>query len=518
METKTTTTTTTSSTSSQVEPHKIRNSHEHLESCTKRVRFWLSQLPSLSSLERLTTTSKTTTKTETETTTAALPDDNRRRQAPIRANKDLLTKESRLLPAKEPANSNLFVNSKSMRLIEAIKRTTASYKLSLLVAFVCLSLFERALAEQLQDGERQHQQQQQQYYSHQHHQIRRILDHLANEKHRLEERQNFNQLAQLMRAPERAAEQDLPIDVLARQDHGQRLRGDSLGQFAQNSPQNDEQQQQSLWTTNDMYVPSPSNQIRADQFNGANEFSPSQQQQQQHAQFFAYRPAATGSPTTPSINRQVIAPPPFYELSFSPTNALQFEQIHGDEKEGSAALPAGAGSLGVVSSFRSEGARSMGRPSHPAPPGDNQAESSNAIGVIARNNNNVPQANQEQTNSKDTNEPTKVQDERTNAAQDMSSNDNHEPSPSTQQSVDKTIEPRQKRRIFNRILKKAEWNHLFVELSKVFLRYFLDLALKDIIGKQSGSTDTTTSRKKLDAQSELTDLLKDFVKTAISNI
>jgi hypothetical protein len=83
------------------------------------------------------------------------------------------------------------------------------------------------------------------------------------------------------------------------------------------------------------------------------------------------------------------------------------------------------------------------------------------------------------------------------------------------------IEPRQRRRIFNRILKKAEWNHLFLELSKVFLRYFLDLALKDIIGKQSGSgaaDSSTTGRKKLDAQSELTDMLKEFVKTAISNI
>lgn len=88
-------------------------------------------------------------------------------------------------------------------------------------------------------------------------------------------------------------------------------------------------------------------------------------------------------------------------------------------------------------------------------------------------------------------------------------------------------EPRHRRRLFNRILKKAEWNTLFMELSKVFLRYFLDLALKDIIGKQSGAgvggasspaDSSTTSRKKLDAQSELADLLKDFVKTAISNI
>jgi len=90
------------------------------------------------------------------------------------------------------------------------------------------------------------------------------------------------------------------------------------------------------------------------------------------------------------------------------------------------------------------------------------------------------------------------------------------------QAVDKNIEPRQRRRLFNRILKKAEWNHLFFELSKVFLRYFLDLALKDIIGKQSGGTSSSSGsesgRKKLDAQSELADLLRDSIKTAISNI
>lgn len=82
---------------------------------------------------------------------------------------------------------------------------------------------------------------------------------------------------------------------------------------------------------------------------------------------------------------------------------------------------------------------------------------------------------------------------------------------------DKSIEPRQRRRIFNRILKKAEWNHLFMEVTKVCVRYFVDLGLKELIGKQSGS-DATTSRKKLDAQSEFADFAKEFLKVAILNI
>ncbi|KAG9509342.1 hypothetical protein GZH46_02144, partial [Fragariocoptes setiger] len=45
------------------------------------------------------------------------------------------------------------------------------------------------------------------------------------------------------------------------------------------------------------------------------------------------------------------------------------------------------------------------------------------------------------------------------------------------------VEGRHRHRIFNRILKKADWNALFVELSKVFLRYFLDLVLNDMLGK-----------------------------------
>lgn len=103
------------------------------------------------------------------------------------------------------------------------------------------------------------------------------------------------------------------------------------------------------------------------------------------------------------------------------------------------------------------------------------------------------------------------------AEQEKSSSGASDSDAQTSQPTEKVVESRQKKRIFNRILKKAEWNHLFMEISKVLVRYFLDLALKDIIGKQSGS-DGTTSRKKLDAQSELADMFKEFVKNAISNI
>lgn len=112
-------------------------------------------------------------------------------------------------------------------------------------------------------------------------------------------------------------------------------------------------------------------------------------------------------------------------------------------------------------------------------------------------------------------------DQKENQNNDNNQNNDINPTTNNDQQ-DKSIEPRQRRRMFNRILKKAEWNHLFVELSKVFLRYFLDLALKDIINKQGGeraSGDSSTSgRKKLDAQSELADVFKEFVKAAISNM
>lgn len=113
-----------------------------------------------------------------------------------------------------------------------------------------------------------------------------------------------------------------------------------------------------------------------------------------------------------------------------------------------------------------------------------------------------------------------------------SSGDNSQHAQSSAPAVPiKSIEPRSRRRMFNRILKKAEWNHLFVELSKVFLKYFLDLALKDLIGKQSGEraagivssaisevVDNSTGKKSGVAQSDIADLLKDFVKAALANM
>lgn len=202
-------------------------------------------------------------------------------------------------------------------------------------------------------------------------------------------------------------------------------------------------------------------------------------------------------PTSPSINRQLVLPPQFYDLGLSQVAALQLESF-GAGEEASPAAKSQAPS-GQVDRSRNGTARSL--------------ESQPAEAQRQTNEEQTKPMTTSETGARNSNgEPDKAAGAQPNegAAE-----------PTTPLAVDKTIEPRQRRRLFNRILKKAEWNHLFVELSKVFLRYFLDLALKDIIGKQSGSVaseSTTTSRKKLDAQSELTDLLKDFVKTAISNI
>lgn len=395
-----------------------------------------------------------------------------------------------------------FANEKSMRLIEAIKIIRTSYKLNLLAVFVCLALVEStAFANQLLQNDPQ------QHYHQQHQQqIRRIFDHLESQKKQQNE-QHLSQLANLVRSAEQH-QQSPPEEHLSRQDRliaEQPVRG-AYGQPLALS----EEQQQSLWTSSDLFI-TPQTSGKQDQFNGPSEYS-----RQQTGQYFAYRPLsalpANGPITTPPMSRQIMGPPQFYEFALSPTNAVQLEQVSGEDREGSAATaPIAAASL------RANGAKSMANPNNQA---DNQAEGSNAVGVVARN----PGQQADQSNSnreQNDSSPSKAQDEPSsggNNAQDASSAGSNQEQAAGQQAVDKTIEPRQRRRIFNRILKKAEWNHLFVELSKVFLRYFLDLALKDIIGKQSGSTDTTTSRKKLDAQSELADLLKDFVKTAISNI
>lgn len=221
--------------------------------------------------------------------------------------------------------------------------------------------------------------------------------------------------------------------------------------------------------------------------------------------FVAYRASSEHNQpaTAPSLPRQLLAPPPFnFELALTPMNTIQL-QADESRLEPAAVRQQADRLAGARDASAVELAKTMvGEPSarSAARDADTLAES---------------QAGSAQTAPL-----------QTGAEQASSSGSSGNVGPETNQ-VDKTIEPRQRRRIFNRILKKAEWNHLFVEVSKVFLRYFLDLALKDIIGKQSGgsssslsgsASDSTTSRKKLDAQSEIAELFKDFVKTAISNL
>lgn len=206
-------------------------------------------------------------------------------------------------------------------------------------------------------------------------------------------------------------------------------------------------------------------------------------------------------PTTPSINRQLVMPPQFYELGLAQTGALQIDQATmGNNQQGAGGSARSANGARARSLF---GAYSGAGQQH------NSSEQAT--------DNSAP-ADQSQISAKDpTGYDQQVSDAPSAGAKDATEKSGSSPeSNDSQVAADKQIEPRQRRRIFNRILKKAEWNHLFVELSKVFVRYFLDLALKDIIGKQGG--DATTSRKKLDAQTEITDLLRDVVKNAISNM
>lgn len=494
--------TTFTSTSLQVGSQKIDNTHEHLESCRTRARLRLKQ--PLRSQQQAHRKIKTT------------------------------NKELRSLST---------VNFKSMQPFETFKKIT-TYELNFLVVLVCLSLIKLTFANQLQNEQ---QQQQQPYHSHPHQQIKRIFNHLGRINQQVQQNDpHSHHLAHLMSL----AEQQNPTEEhLGRQDRfdvdaSQPDRGAFNRHSLQSLPLIDgEQKQSSFWTNNDMFVSSPTSNNRpyVDQFTEANVYAQNQQQQQQQqhqARYFAYRPlpvapqtTSNDPPTTPSLSRQIMGPPQFYELAFSPTNAVQLEQVNSEDREANVAAAAAAnsdgsvsGPIGATSSLRINNGRSMTNGPNNQAASDNQADSSNTSPVIARNTN--QQVGSEQVNSKEQNDlPAKAQQDEqannNNGEDNMSNGTNKGPNQeqsSHQQVVDKTIEPRQRRRIFNRILKKAEWNHLFVELSKVFLRYFLDLALKDIIGKQSGSTDTTTSRKKLDAQSELTDLLKDFVKTAISNI
>lgn len=212
------------------------------------------------------------------------------------------------------------------------------------------------------------------------------------------------------------------------------------------------------------------------------------------------------APTAPTLARQLLAPPPFgYEFALAPMNTIQ---LHSEEPDRSRI---------AVGQARFGGARSLvGETVDQAEQGRHGLDSS-ARSTGSDNSRDGSEAQNSQSQVAPTrDEPERVSEQASET-------------PVSDSPVDKTIEPRQRRRIFNRILKKAEWNHLFVEVSKVFLRHFLDLALKDIIGKQSGASavslssgssgsESTSSRKKLEAQSELAELFKDFVKTAISNI
>lgn len=252
------------------------------------------------------------------------------------------------------------------------------------------------------------------------------------------------------------------------------------------------------------------------------------QQQQQH--FVSYRPAAAAAPPPPastmaSISRQIQPPPnPFYELSFAPTNALQIEHLANNNNQAT-----------DEQEPHFVGASSQPSPLRLEPPNQQQqlspSTTARSIELPHQFEQNFQQQQQQsevdgrQTAESADNNNNKASGESRNSQQQQQQQEQQQQQTAVAASTDK-IEPRQRRRLFNRILKKAEWNHLFVELSKVLLRYFLDLALKDIIGKQSGAGSSagsssgteTTPRKKLDAQSELADLLKEFVKNAISNI
>lgn len=326
----------------------------------------------------------------------------------------------------------------------------------------------------------------------------------------------------IMDSPDAAISSEHHQPVAEQQPNEQRHQQQPMMSFAMangilHNKNQQQQQQRSLWTQESSAL-----------FN-----QQPQQQQPQHPaasqdQFVSYqhRPATMldAASTMPSINRQIQPPNPFYELSFAPTNTLQLEhQQHDrhmhhhqlDEQE-----PHFASAMSQPSPVRLE----------PPQQQQQQQQHHHSAGSTTARSIELPQQQHQQQSEVGGIQMTPESAPTDNKGGESARNSQQQQEQQQQQQqqlqpVDK-IEPRQRRRLFNRILKKAEWNHLFVELSKVFLRYFLDLALKDIIGKQSGSSvggsgsssAETTSRKKLDAQSELADLLKEFVKNAISNI
>lgn len=378
---------------------------------------------------------------------------------------------------------------KSMNLVESLKRRTSKLNFTSLLLLASLSSnLTLSFAISPANADEQHQQE---LFNKQ----RQIFDQLSNQK-------QLHQLTNLVQrlAPQSDQQQQQQLRDSSRDESGQQhlmVAHQSLAQLLQQSQPQDQQQdqQRSFWTSDGQPV---------DQF--------SANYQANAQQFVPYRQPTFIKPTLPSINRQLIAPPQFYDMNLVPVSALQIEQ-NNDEPRDNFVMGRTSPRAGSARSLMSGGSSSSNQSGEPT---TNKKSSDSSA---ANRSNSQQQTSQHDNNSKDpiSAEASNVSSSAKNPDDNADGNKNNSQQESSEMLVDKTIEPRQKRRIFNRILKKAEWNHLFVELSKVFLRYFLDLALKDIIGKQSGG-DSTTSRKKLDAQSELTDLLKDFVKTAISNI
>lgn len=342
--------------------------------------------------------------------------------------------------------------------------------------------------------------------------------------------------------------------------HQQDLTATTRNLWEQHVSVYDEQPHQSqagVWSTSGELASAPTNLMQ--QMDDERLVQPRPPANQLQQQFVAYQ-ARQQQPTTPTLNKQLAPPPPYYELGLTPTNALQLElpsreqryqpshgtqpmmvhpnpgrifhqdhpqmlrpadsvaspQLASPEDYANLMLSASANATGTQRQTRQRQAqgevgalrdsRSMML--------SNQLDSasSSSDGVSAKN-----VQGKDSQSAADQTESSAMSDSSSSGQTSDSKYDNNN---QNQVQLDKGVEPRQRRRLFNRILKKAEWNHLFVELSKVFLRHLLDIALKDIIGKQSGSTgdSATTGRKKLDAQSEFADMLKDFIKTAITNI
>ena len=215
------------------------------------------------------------------------------------------------------------------------------------------------------------------------------------------------------------------------------------------------------------------------------------------------------APTTPTLNHQLMPPSqPFYEFSFAPTNALILEpqqENYNTQQHNPVALQSNNKVANLTTAGRA----------------DSLAKSaSEGVGTQR-----APSDALHNSLAQKLNQPELPTTPATTAANSVIKSQGSSQKKSSLDVVERSIEPRQNRRVLSRILQKAEWNNLFVKLSKVLLKHLLEMALKDIVGKQSGdaasdsgATDSTTGRKKFDTQSEVADLFKDFVKTAVSNL